>query len=88
MRGLKKLTDLLDDMASLGYFEHAIPNKNIAQYLLKHDVGIIKHSYWKESLTYIDQYKCGCCGKITYSHSGYPNFCPNCGTKMDIKRKG
>ena len=50
------------------------------------DAVEVVHGRWKffGSTFYQDFYKCSVCGS---SYDGRPNYCPNCGAKMDGERK-
>ena len=61
------------------WFEHC---RN--QQLPATDVATVRHGRWNDSLARITPY-CSACG---YSHRCLirtPNYCPNCGAKMDLE---
>lgn len=91
MTDLEKLLDLLDDMQRSGtsYFDYemygvripdSVPNEDVAKYLLKHNVVIQNHGFWKKHS--LNNHKCSCCHNVTNTYFGYPKFCPECGAKM------
>lgn len=62
-------------------------NKNTYAYRLVKtfpisDVGPVKHGYWDDSLDGLTPY-CSECGFTHKCLVRTPNYCPNCGAKMD-----
>ena len=56
-----------------------------AQYLetiLADDVAPVRHGRWNDSLARITPY-CSACGHSHRCLIRTPNYCPNCGAKMD-----
>ena len=86
----EKLVELLDDMqrSGTGYFGTAIENKRIADYLIRHGVTVQERGNWEDDH---GDYVCSCCHTVfsddllclVHGESNEPNYCPNCGAKMD-----
>ena len=95
----EKLVELLDDMqrSGTGYFESAIENKKIADYLIKHGVTVQECGYWI-SLTDCSNagVYCSVCHKKVYKEDYTwcnrknklrSDYCPHCGAKMMSSRR-
>ena len=51
------------------------------------DVAPVVHGWWEET-KYVGVSKCSCCGKYSRTPDSLKEFydyCPNCGTKMDLE---
>ena len=46
------------------------------------DVEPVRHGEWVKT-PYIEVKRCSCCEKPSNISKGIPNYCPNCGAKMD-----
>lgn len=46
------------------------------------DAAPVVHGRWVKT-NYFDVHFCSCCDKATNTRSGLPNYCPNCGARMD-----
>ena len=86
----EKLVELLDDMqrSGTGYFGIAIENKRIADYLIRYGVTVQERGNWEDDH---GDYVCSCCHTVfsddllclVHGESNEPNYCPNCGAKME-----
>ena len=70
---------LLNEWNTLGVLELIYRQPSVDSY--KHGRWIFKKSYYEA-----DECNCSECGQLmTTAHWKRMNFCPNCGTKMDLE---
>lgn len=55
---------------------------DMADSILAADVVPVVHGRWGKT-DYFDVHFCSCCNEATNTRLGLPNYCPNCGARMD-----
>ena len=89
---LKFIEDGLNNPDKLKAFGHdAIEIMTEVQYAPAADVAPVVHGRWiavpSSDMMTGKAYKCSCCNKMRYG-SFMPNYCQNCGAKMDGDENG
>ena len=65
-----------------GTIQEAIKMVSFPEYTPSADVAPVRHGKWNDSLARITPY-CSACGHSHRCLIRTPNYCPNCGAKMD-----
>ena len=65
-----------------GTIQEAIKMVSFPEYTPSADVAPVRHGRWNDSLARIAPY-CSVCGHSHRCLIRTPNYCPNCGAKMD-----
>ena len=63
----------------------AVAFKSDIDYMPTADVVEVRHGEWKQASEKYPRYVCTSCNHL-FNNKNY-NYCPNCGAKMDGKRK-
>lgn len=69
---------------SLERHEYVVPVAEI-YWIPATDVVEVRHGEWKKRG---NEKKCSVCDFIYYSNNDEWTYCPNCGARMDVERKG
>lgn len=76
------LDQMMFEMVGTGVQGRAM---DVIRYANAADVVEVRHGEWKKRG---NEKKCSVCDFIYYSNNDEWTYCPNCGARMDVERKG
>ena len=89
----EKLVELLKEIVAIqecGFGDPRPTYETVASYLMSHGVTVQECGHWEDDH---GDYVCSCCHTaftddliwLVRGESNEPNYCPNCGAKMDAE---